>query len=142
MGFLSPLLPPMAPTTDSDWDTKVIMHNEVWKTVETKRLNSGDVFRKSFVSKEALTKLHLAWSLPLPILDLDFRMAVTSNPNVATVAIGPGFKKWTTFTEGAWSGVLGSGSVVTCSPRLPQSLPVVAYIRCSRAAGKILQMLR
>ncbi|KAI8624913.1 hypothetical protein F5Y19DRAFT_281774 [Xylariaceae sp. FL1651] len=51
-------------------------------------------------------------SISAPILESDFRLRVTLNAQSASVAVGDGFKKWTTFTEGEWSGQLGYGIVV------------------------------
>ncbi|KAI0125313.1 hypothetical protein BJ170DRAFT_673576 [Xylariales sp. AK1849] len=59
-----------------------------------------------------MSRLHPSLSLPPPQLETDFRMAVILNPKVATVAVGDGFKDWTTFTEGVWSGSLGNGTVI------------------------------
>ncbi|KAI1821410.1 hypothetical protein F4861DRAFT_518859 [Xylaria intraflava] len=39
-------------------------------------------------------------------------MRVKLNPQSASVAVGDGFKKWTTFIGGEWSGRLGYGVVV------------------------------
>lgn len=52
--------------------------------------------------------------LAIPSLNLvsDFRMRVKLNPQSASMAVGDGFKKWTTFTEGEWSGQLGHGVVI------------------------------
>ncbi|TGJ83667.1 hypothetical protein E0Z10_g5108 [Xylaria hypoxylon] len=53
--------------------------------------------------------------IPTPGLEseCDFRMRVKLNSQSASVAVGDGFKKWTTFTEGEWSGRLGYGVVVS-----------------------------
>ncbi|KAJ8130006.1 hypothetical protein O1611_g3624 [Lasiodiplodia mahajangana] len=51
-------------------------------------------------------------AVPVPSLESDFRMRVKLNAQSASVAVGDGFKKWTTFTEGEWSGQLGCGIVV------------------------------
>jgi hypothetical protein len=59
-----------------------------------------------------MSQLHPGLSLPPPRLEADFRMKVVLSSNVATLAVGDGFKKWTTFTEGVWSGNIGTGSVV------------------------------
>ncbi|GAP86610.1 putative upf0311 protein [Rosellinia necatrix] len=53
---------------------------------------------------------HLA--IPVPGLESDFRMRVKLNSQSASVAVSDGFKKWTTFADGEWSGQLGSGIVV------------------------------
>lgn len=59
-----------------------------------------------------MSKLHPALSLPPPQLESDFRMKVMLSSNVATMAVVEGAKNWTTFTEGVWSGSLGTGTVV------------------------------
>lgn len=59
---------------------------------------------------------HLA--IPSLTLVSDFRMRVKLNPQSASMAVGDGFKKWTTFTEGEWSGQLGHGIVIV-SQRSP-----------------------
>ncbi|KAI3326894.1 hypothetical protein HD806DRAFT_531490 [Xylariaceae sp. AK1471] len=51
-------------------------------------------------------------SIPVPGLESDFRMRVKLNSQSASMAVGDGFKKWTTFTEGEWSGLLGHGVVI------------------------------
>lgn len=53
-------------------------------------------------------------NLAIPALNLvsDFRMRVKLNSQSASMAVGDGFKKWTTFTEGEWSGQLGHGIVI------------------------------
>ncbi|KAI1130015.1 hypothetical protein F5Y10DRAFT_236812 [Nemania abortiva] len=51
-------------------------------------------------------------AIPVPGLESDFRMRVKLNAQSASMAIGDSFKKWTTFTEGEWSGQLGCGVVV------------------------------
>ncbi|KAI0521025.1 hypothetical protein F5B22DRAFT_34734 [Xylaria bambusicola] len=56
---------------------------------------------------------HLAVPVPGLSAEPDFRMRVKLNPQSASVAVGDGFKKWTTFTEGEWSGRLGCGAVVS-----------------------------
>ncbi|KAI0487556.1 hypothetical protein F4859DRAFT_261018 [Xylaria cf. heliscus] len=55
---------------------------------------------------------HIA--IPVPALQPDFRMRVKLNSKSASMAVGGGQanKKWTTFTEGEWSGQLGCGEVV------------------------------
>lgn len=68
---------------------------------------------------ETMGKLHPALSLPPPQLEADFRMKVTLNSTVATVMVGDGAKNWTTFTEGVWSGSLGTGVVVVSLTLLP-----------------------
>ncbi|KAI0118313.1 hypothetical protein GGR51DRAFT_545548 [Nemania sp. FL0031] len=52
-------------------------------------------------------------AIPVPSLESDFRMRVKLNAQSASMAVGDGFKKWTTFTEGEWSGQLGCGVVVS-----------------------------
>ncbi|KAI1755641.1 hypothetical protein F4782DRAFT_361945 [Xylaria castorea] len=54
---------------------------------------------------------HIA--IPAPGLEPDFRMRVKLNSKSASVAVSGGHKKWTTFTEGEWSGQLGCGVVVS-----------------------------
>ncbi|KAI0878018.1 hypothetical protein GGS24DRAFT_49094 [Hypoxylon argillaceum] len=51
-------------------------------------------------------------AIPVPSLEADFRMRVKFNAQSASMAVSDGFKKWTTFTEGEWSGQLGCGTVV------------------------------
>ena len=55
---------------------------------------------------------HLAVLVPGLESEPDFRMRVKLNSQSASVAVNDGFKKWTTFTEGEWSGRLGCGVVV------------------------------
>lgn len=65
---------------------------------------------KEFV--EIMSQLHPGLSLPPPRLEADFRMKVVLSSNVATMAIGGESRKLTTFTEGVWSGNIGTGIVV------------------------------
>ena len=55
-------------------------------------------------------------SLPPPELDFDFRMQVTLNPNMASVAVPGGLhKNIATFARGSWAGSVGGGTVVVCT---------------------------
>ncbi|KAI0913448.1 hypothetical protein F4823DRAFT_577307 [Ustulina deusta] len=56
---------------------------------------------------------HLAIPVPSLESESDFRMRVKLNSQSASMAVGDGFKKWTTFTEGEWSGPLGHGIVIS-----------------------------
>ncbi|KAI0805016.1 hypothetical protein GGR55DRAFT_656708 [Xylaria sp. FL0064] len=56
---------------------------------------------------------HLAVPVPSLEPELEFRMRVKLNSQSASMAVGDGFKKWTTFTEGEWSGRLGYGVVIS-----------------------------
>ncbi|KAI0440167.1 hypothetical protein F4803DRAFT_489317 [Xylaria telfairii] len=90
---------------------------------------------------------HIA--IPVPGLEPNFRMRVKLNSKSASMAVGGGHKKWTTFTEGEWSGQLGCGEVVSggqesqdlahgntlatqieATHRLKTSDEVPAYIEC------------
>ena len=51
-------------------------------------------------------------SLPAPELEPDFRMILELSDATATVAVGDSFKNYTTFTNGVWSGRIGSGTVI------------------------------
>lgn len=51
-------------------------------------------------------------SLPAPQLESDFRMVLELSDATATVVAGDNSKKYTTFTDGAWSGRIGSGTVI------------------------------
>ncbi|CAJ2504279.1 Uu.00g116730.m01.CDS01 [Anthostomella pinea] len=58
--------------------------------------------------------VNLPCPIPPPNLSSDFRMKVTLSAQSASVAVGGGgFKKWTMFAGGVWSGQLGSGVVVS-----------------------------
>ncbi|KAK7985750.1 hypothetical protein PG996_005013 [Apiospora saccharicola] len=61
-------------------------------------------------SGDGFCKLQPTLSLPAPALELDFRMVLELSDATATVAAGDHFKKYTTFTEGVWSGSLGRGT--------------------------------
>lgn len=54
-------------------------------------------------------------SIPTPQLEFDFRMRVLLNPQSASISVGDGFKKMSTFSEGTWSGHFGHGLVVVSS---------------------------
>ncbi|KAH8661962.1 hypothetical protein BX600DRAFT_307212 [Xylariales sp. PMI_506] len=131
-GELPPLVPAL-PVGDADWDTSLVSH-AVTMAIEPERRHSGwEAVEKKwppalsqrptvaaavnrFAPKDydqIISKLHPALSLPPPQLELDFRMAVVLNTNVATMAAGDAFKKWTTFIEGAWSGGIGTGVVLS-----------------------------
>ncbi|KAI0428357.1 hypothetical protein F5Y09DRAFT_313160 [Xylaria sp. FL1042] len=56
---------------------------------------------------------HLAVPVPSVESEVEFRMRVKLNSQSASMAVGDGFKKWTTFTEGEWSGRLGYGVVIS-----------------------------
>ncbi|KAI1259556.1 hypothetical protein F5Y18DRAFT_420670 [Xylariaceae sp. FL1019] len=129
----------MASASDLDWDTTTVVHNTNWPQIDNDRRHSGwaEVEKRwtrqekvvqqqqntgvqSLPSKSQPTKKdveaaarfpypHLA--IPTPNVESDFRMRVTLNSQSAAVAVGDGFKKWTTFTEGEWSGRLGYGTV-------------------------------
>lgn len=49
--------------------------------------------------------------IPSPQLEFDFRMRVVLNSQSASVAVSDGFKKWSTFSDGNWSGRFGYGLV-------------------------------
>lgn len=51
-------------------------------------------------------------ALPTPQLEFDFRMRVILSSRSASVAVNDGFKKWSTFSDGSWSGRFGYGLVV------------------------------
>ena len=63
-------------------------------------------------SGDGFCKLQPTLSLPAPALELDFRMVLELSDATATVATGDHFKKYTTFTEGVWSGSLGRGTLI------------------------------
>ncbi|KAI0149516.1 hypothetical protein GGR57DRAFT_504697 [Xylariaceae sp. FL1272] len=128
-------------SSDMDWDTTTVVHNMNWPQIDNDRRHSGwaEVEKRwarqekgvhqqqntgiqSLSSKSQPTKKdveaaarfpypHLA--IATPSLESDFRMRVTLNAQSASVAVGDGFKKWTTFTEGEWSGSLGHGTVAS-----------------------------
>lgn len=60
---------------------------------------------------------HLA--IPVPGLESDFRMRIQLSSQSASVAVGDGFKKWTTVAKGEWSGGLGCGVVVVSKKKCP-----------------------
>ncbi|KAM0816227.1 hypothetical protein AB5N19_02029 [Seiridium cardinale] len=132
-GQLPPLVPSLPPQEDSDWDSSFIPHgygaeNDIraerrhsgWAFVEKNWIQAQETEAKGKAKAkqppkeclELLAKLRPSLSLPPPQLEVDFRMKVVLNSNVATMAVGSGSKQWTTFTEGVWSGSIGSGSVV------------------------------
>ncbi|KAI1863092.1 hypothetical protein JX265_007472 [Neoarthrinium moseri] len=123
---------PAFPSEDSDWDSNFIGHAQYLKRFNVERRHSGweaverrwaqnhpaptaqpqQIRALSAQTMEALSKLHPGLSLPPPVLEIDFRMRVVLNTNVATMAVGDGFKQWTTSTEGSWSGTIGHGTVI------------------------------
>lgn len=77
-------------------------------------------------------------SLPPPGLDFDFRMQVTLNPNVASVAMpGPGQqrKNTATFARGSWAGIMGAGLVVVCLPRRAHEQTISSTLTLSQGGG-------
>ncbi|KAK7915118.1 hypothetical protein PG985_012821 [Apiospora marii] len=139
-GELPPLLPAAPPSDDENWDPSVVVHGDWmrvpaerrhsgWNTVERQWVGVGGVERPavredppvqsktqappsgiSGQSADDLGNLQPALSLPAPGLELDFRMVLELSDATATVAAGDHFKKFTTFTDGAWSGSIGSGT--------------------------------
>ncbi|KAF3002153.1 hypothetical protein E8E14_004334 [Neopestalotiopsis sp. 37M] len=128
-------LPPLAlAEDDSGWDANLLGHfykgrvrdperrHSGWAAVEkkweqrhgqeAKQTEDRESKAPSRESAEIMSQLHPGLSLPPPRLEADFRMKVVLSSNVATLAVGDGFKKWKTFTEGVWSGNIGTGSVV------------------------------
>ncbi|ETS84396.1 hypothetical protein PFICI_02421 [Pestalotiopsis fici W106-1] len=130
-GQLPPLVPATLPEDDSGWDANLLgsfyqgrvrepeRRHSGWAAVEKKweqrqvqEAKQTDERPLSKESAEIMSQLHPGLSLPPPRLEADFRMKVVLSSNVATLAVGDGFKKLTTFTEGVWSGNVGTGSVV------------------------------
>ncbi|KAI0403907.1 hypothetical protein F4802DRAFT_607850 [Xylaria palmicola] len=122
-----------------EWDTAVVVHGINWPQIDNDRRHSGwEEVERSWTRQQqqqqsppesSATRAkesgpsgdnpqaaapfpcpHLA--IPVPILEPDFRMRVRLSSRSASMAAGDGFKKWTTFTEGEWSGQLGCGTVV------------------------------
>ncbi|KAH8164192.1 hypothetical protein CIB48_g4049 [Xylaria polymorpha] len=165
-----------AQTTAMEWDTTIVNHGISWPQVENDRRHSGWAeVEKSWTKQQEqqqpqqqasttqpkrsgpsgkdtkdtslLPCPHIA--IPVPGLEPDFRMRVKLNSKSASMAVSGGHKKWTTFTEGEWSGQLGCGEVVSggqdsqdlahgntlatqveATHRLKTSDEVPAYIEC------------
>ncbi|KAK7984511.1 family F xylanase [Apiospora arundinis] len=136
-GELPPLMPAVPPTEDADWDSSVVVHGD-WMLVPAERRHSGwdsveqgwggsrsttrqnpapaqvqaEERNETDMTANDLGKLQPNLSLPAPELEPDFRMILELSDASATVATGGNFKKYTTFTNGVWSGRLGSGTVI------------------------------
>ncbi|KAK8123053.1 hypothetical protein PG984_011723 [Apiospora sp. TS-2023a] len=137
-GEVPPLLPAAPPTENENWDPSVVVHGD-WMRVPAERRHSGwnsverqwgggggavgvgSADREDAPAPESgnpgpsgdgFCKLQPTLSLPAPRLELDFRMVLELSDATATVAAGDHFKKYTTFTEGVWSGKLGSGIMI------------------------------
>ncbi|KAF3054879.1 hypothetical protein GL218_07536 [Daldinia childiae] len=129
----------LPPTTSdlidaSDWDTALVITDEWMKKIVPERRHSGwEAVERQWVgnkqsqqstdsrpSRELTRKEYEAIerfpypqrALPTPQLEFDFRMRVILNPQSASVAVNDGFKKWSTFSDGSWSGRFGYGLVV------------------------------
>ncbi|KAI1323594.1 hypothetical protein F5Y16DRAFT_383265 [Xylariaceae sp. FL0255] len=130
------------PPVPTGWDTRVVIHNINWSSLGDNKEYSGwerDLERldeETTVTAEQQPQLQQALprenhgplrrdldlaaqipsphlSVPTPRLEYDFRMRVTLNAQSAAMAVSDGFKKWTTFTGGEWSGKIGHGIVVS-----------------------------
>ncbi|KAI1778934.1 hypothetical protein F4818DRAFT_437737 [Hypoxylon cercidicola] len=133
----SPLLP--APPIsndedDEDWDTTLVVHEDMlivplerrhsgWEAVEKEwakkkqQQQPGGSKLSSDLAKDARTAMaHFPYpqlSIPTPQIEFDFRMKIVLNSQFASVSVNDGFKKLTTVTGGMWSGHFGHGVVVS-----------------------------
>ncbi|KAI1077538.1 hypothetical protein F5B20DRAFT_267966 [Whalleya microplaca] len=120
------------PSEEHAWDTRTVVFLADWRATDEARQNEQDAVEKNPItssqpiqpaptvqndaSMEALRARadfpypHI--SIPAPHLECEFRMTVALNPQSASVAVGDSFKKWTTFSEGVWSGHFGHGIVL------------------------------
>ncbi|KAI0011338.1 hypothetical protein F4779DRAFT_615577 [Xylariaceae sp. FL0662B] len=122
------------PPEEHAWDTRTVVYLADWRATDEVRKNEEDAAGKNPIinstpvqpnfptaqhntspeqvlkAKENFPFPHI--SIPAPHLECEFRMAVVLNPQSASVAVGDGFKKWTTFSEGIWSGYFGHGIVL------------------------------
>ncbi|KAI5860647.1 hypothetical protein GGS23DRAFT_579652 [Durotheca rogersii] len=121
---------------DLDWDTRLIIYDPKWIQVTPERRHSGweTVERKwagnnqpsmqatSFKEPrrdvgnacEAMRVFSYPHvSIPTPKLEFNFRMKVVCSSQSASVAVGDGFKKWSTFSDGVWSGSFGHGIIAS-----------------------------
>ncbi|KAI0968861.1 hypothetical protein F4678DRAFT_441636 [Xylaria arbuscula] len=133
---------PSAPTAPMEWETTVVSHAHQWPHIENDRRHSGwEEVEKRWTKLQQGTEPqpqqagasqtrgggpphkdskatalfpypHLAVPVPGLEPECDFRLRVKLNSQSASMAVGDGFKKWTTFTEGEWSGRLGYGVVI------------------------------
>ncbi|KAI0385131.1 hypothetical protein F5Y04DRAFT_269065 [Hypomontagnella monticulosa] len=126
---------PSDSTEDTEWDTTLVVTNE-WMKVPLERRHSGweSVERKWIESRQpprlvganpqseqSLRRVYDTMAqfpyphlpIPSPQLEFDFRMRVVLNSQSASVAVSDGFKKWSTFSDGNWSGRFGYGLVVS-----------------------------
>ncbi|KAH9895379.1 hypothetical protein F4778DRAFT_794244 [Xylariomycetidae sp. FL2044] len=133
-------LPPFIPIPPggADWDTAVVVHGpelfNVRPTQQDRRHSGWEQVEKSWAEKAGRTHKSTAAkrpsaqkeeggreamiqfpypnvSIPRPNFESEFRMKIVLSSQSASVAINDGFKKWTTFTEGTWSGRFGHGIV-------------------------------
>ncbi|KAI0536872.1 hypothetical protein GGR58DRAFT_474030 [Xylaria digitata] len=130
--------PESAPAAAMEWDTTVVAHIMPYQIVNDRRHSGWEEVEKRWtkqqqgVEQEQQQPLHSTGisnkppgkdpvalyphlAIPAPGLESesDFRMRVKLNSQSASMAVGDGFKKWTTFTEGEWAGRLGHGVVVS-----------------------------
>ncbi|KAI0850861.1 hypothetical protein F5Y00DRAFT_232232 [Daldinia vernicosa] len=121
-------------TEASDWDTTLVITDDWMKKIVPERRHSGwEAVEKQWIgnkqsqqsidqkpSRELTRKEYEAMerfpypqrALPVPQLEFDFRMKVILSSQSASVAVNDGFKKWSTFSDGSWSGRFGYGLVV------------------------------
>ncbi|XXH02337.1 hypothetical protein Hte_008710 [Hypoxylon texense] len=136
----STLVPPPA-GEDSDWDTTLVVHEDMltaslerrhsgWEAVEKKWAEkkkkqqqqeqqlagsklSSELTREASASAAMSHFPYPQMSIPSPHIEFDFRMKIVLNSQFASVSVNDGFKKLTTVTEGMWSGHFGHGIVVS-----------------------------
>ncbi|KAK8104834.1 uncharacterized protein PG998_011867 [Apiospora kogelbergensis] len=131
----SPLVPAIPPSEDADWDSSIVVHDNRmlvpaerrhsgWDSVEQGWRGSEPAARQDHAPArpetatsspdqspdDGLGRLLPNLSLPAPQLEPDFRMVLELSDATATVVAGDNSKKYTTFTDGAWSGRIGSGT--------------------------------
>lgn len=128
----STLLPPPPAEEDSDWDTTLVVHEDMlkvslerrhsgWEAVEKKwteekQPQPGSKLSSDLAKEASAAMAHFPYpqmSIPSPQIEFDFRMKIILNSQFASVSVNDGFKKLTTVTEGMWSGHFGHGVVVS-----------------------------
>lgn len=67
--------------------------------------------------------------LPVPHLEVDFRMSVKLQPKVPVGPTPFGFRNWIGFTSGQWSATWGRGTLVV-SPRAVERQPHAGEASC------------
>ncbi|KAI1483349.1 hypothetical protein F4774DRAFT_405985 [Daldinia eschscholtzii] len=121
-------------TEASDWDTALVITDDWMKKIVPERRHSGwEAVERQWVGNKQLSqprdsepprKLsrqeleaierfpYPQTALPTPQLEFDFRMRVILSSQSASVAVNDGFKKWSTYSDGSWSGRFGYGLVI------------------------------